>query len=173
MTHSAGAAAWQKSSRPVPARIAKLALAGAAALLVGQYLAGCFFLWSIHSDLRRATPLTITRYAYYYGQRLELRHRLWTSSVVGFALVLTTWGVSWLPRRRGLHGDARFASRAEIAAAGLFGREGIILGRRGRRYLMLEGQQGVSLAAPPRAGRRAAVCGCNRHRAATHARGGR
>ena len=153
MSHSAGAAAWQKSSRPVPARIAKLALAGAAALLVGQYLAGCFFLWSIHSDLRRATPLTITRYAYYYGERLELRHRLWTSSVVGFALVLTTWGVSWLPRRRGLHGDARFASRADIAAAGLFGREGIILGRRGRRYLMLEGQQGVSLAAPPRAGK--------------------
>ena len=153
MSHSAGAAAWQKFSRPVPVRIAKLALAGAAALLVGQYLAGCFFLWSIHSDLRRATPLTITRYAYYYGERLELRRRLWASSVVGFALVLTTWGVSWLPPRRGLHGDARFASRGEIAAAGLFGREGIILGRRGRRYLMLEGQQGVSLAAPPRAGK--------------------
>src|SRR6266513_2022057 len=153
MSPSAGAAAWQKSSRPVSARIAKLALAGAAALLVGQYLAGCFFLWSIHSDLRRATPLTITRYAYYYGERLELRRRLWTSSVAGFALVLTTWGVSWLPRRRGLHGDARFASRGEIAAAGLFGCEGIILGRRGRRYLMLAGQQGVSLAAPPRAGK--------------------
>src|SRR3989440_5532816 len=153
MSHSAGAAAWQKSSRPVHARIAKLALAGAATLLLGQYLAGCFFLWSIHSDLRRATPLTITRYAYYYGERLELRRRLWTSSVIGFALVLATWGVSWLPRPRGLHGDARFASRAEIAAAGLFGREGIILGRRGRRYLMLAGQQGVSLAAPPRAGK--------------------
>ena len=40
----------------------------------------------------------------------------------------------------------------EIAAAGLFGCEGIILGRRGRRYLMLAGQQGVSLAAPPRTG---------------------
>src|SRR5882762_5817661 len=153
MSHSAGVAAWQKSSRPVSARIAKFALAGAAALLVGQYLAGCFFLWSIHSDLRRATPLTITRYAYYYGERLELRHRLWASSVGGFALVLATWGVSWLPRRRGLHGDARFASRGEIAAAGLFGCEGIILGRRGRRYLMLEGQQGVLLAAPPRAGK--------------------
>src|SRR6266480_4709226 len=153
MSHSAGAAAWQKSNRPVSARIAKLALAGAATLLLGQYFGGCFFLWSIHSDLRRATPLTITRYAYYYGERLELRHRLWTSSVVGFALVLATWGVSCLPRRRGLHGDARFASRAEIAAAGLFGCEGIILGRRGRRYLMLAGQQGVSLAAPPRAGK--------------------
>jgi type IV secretion system protein VirD4 len=58
-----------------------------------------------------------------------------------------------LPRRRALHGDARFATRAEIAAAGLFGHDGIILGKRGRRCLMLAGQQGVALAAPPRAGK--------------------
>ena len=37
--------------------------------------------------------------------------------------------------------------------AGLLGRDGIILGRRGRRCLMLAGQQGVALAAPPRAGK--------------------
>ena len=41
----------------------------------------------------------------------------------------------------------------EIAAAGLLGDDGIILGRRGRRCLMLAGQQGVALAAPPRAGK--------------------
>ena len=47
------------------------------------------------------------------------------------------------------------ASRAggEIAAAGLLGGHGVILGRLGRRYLMLAGQQGVALAAPPRAGK--------------------
>ena len=58
-----------------------------------------------------------------------------------------------LPRRRSLHGDARFATRRELAAAGLFGDRGIILGRVGRRCLMLAGQQGVALAAPPRAGK--------------------
>jgi type IV secretion system protein VirD4 len=58
-----------------------------------------------------------------------------------------------LPRRRALHGDARFASRRQLAAAGLLGDRGIVLGKVGRRCLMLAGQQGVALAAPPRAGK--------------------
>jgi type IV secretion system protein VirD4 len=64
-----------------------------------------------------------------------------------------------LPRRRPLHGDARFASRREIAAADLLSGDGVILGqvgglgRFGARYLVLPGQQGVSLSAQPRAGK--------------------
>jgi type IV secretion system protein VirD4 len=68
-------------------------------------------------------------------------------------LVLAGLGAACLPRRRALHGDARFATRREIAGAGLLGHDGIILGKRGRRCLMLAGQQGVALAAPPRAGK--------------------
>src|SRR5205085_5576831 len=58
-----------------------------------------------------------------------------------------------IPRRRSLHGDARFATKKEIADAGLLGNDGIILGRLGNRYLMLPGQQGVELEAPPRSGK--------------------
>src|SRR5262245_23489043 len=58
-----------------------------------------------------------------------------------------------LPRKPPLHGEARFATRHEIARAGLLGSTGIILGRLGSRCLMLAGQQGVALAAPPRAGK--------------------
>jgi len=133
--------------------VGKVALAGIAAMLLTAYLAGFFFLWSVHADPQRAGPLTIPRYAYYYGQRDDIRHRLWGSSVLALGIVVlsaTAW--AW-PRRRALHGDARFASRAEIARAGLLGADGIILGRRGRRCLMLAGQQGVALAAPPRAGK--------------------
>jgi type IV secretion system protein VirD4 len=153
MSLNAGAAAWQKPTRSVPNRAAKLALASAVALLAGQYLAGFFFLWSVHADVRSASPLTVARYGYYYGQHPVIRRRLWGSSVVGFTLVGATLAVCLLPRRRALHGDARFATRREIAAAGLLGHEGIILGARGRRCLMLAGQQGVALAAPPRAGK--------------------
>ena len=153
MNPNAGAAAWQKPANSGASRGLKLALASAAALLAAQYLAGFFFLWWVHSDVRRATPLTIAQYGYYYGDRPTVRHRLWLSSVAGFALVLVTFGARCLPRRPSLHGDARFARRSEIAAAGLFGRDGIILGALGRRYLMLAGQQGVALAAPPRAGK--------------------
>jgi type IV secretion system protein VirD4 len=150
---SAGAAAWQKPAKPVTGGVAKLALASFAALISSQYLAGFFFLWSLHGDLKQASPLTIARYGYYYGDRSVIRRRLWYSSVSGAALILSTSIVLLLPRRRALHGDARFATRREIAAAGLLGREGIILGARRRRYLMLAGQQGVALAAPPRAGK--------------------
>ena len=64
--------------------------------------------------------------------------------LVGFAL---------LPRRRPLHGNARLATRREIEQAGLLNDNGIILGRLGRRYMVLPGQQGVELEAPPRSGK--------------------
>jgi type IV secretion system protein VirD4 len=75
------------------------------------------------------------------------------SSGIGLAVVLGGAGVVVRPRPRALHGDARFARKSEIRAAGLLGEQGIILGRIGRRCLMLAGQQGVALAAPPRSGK--------------------
>jgi len=87
----------------------------AIALIVSQYVAGFLFLWSIHADQRAASPLTIARYGYYYGDRQEIRRRIWSSSVVAFAIVLAAAGIALLPRARSLHGDARFATRGEIA----------------------------------------------------------
>src|SRR6202171_2644109 len=161
MSPSAGVAAWQKPSRAGSGRVLKFALVSAAGLLLGDYLSGFFFLWSVHADPRRATPLTISQYGYYYGDRADIRRRLWLCSAFAGAVVLVSLGAVLLPRRRSLHGDARFARRAEIASAGLFGSQGIILGRKGRRLLMLAGQQGVSLAAPPRAGKGAGVAVAN------------
>ena len=152
MTPSAGVAAWPKSDKPRGRRWMKVAVA-AAALLLADTLAGALFLWSMHADPRQATPLTLSRYGYYYGDRAEVRRRLWRSSALALSVVLVSAGTGFLPRRRPLHGDARFASQSEVAAAGLLGAEGIILGKRGRRCLMLAGQQGVALAAPPRAGK--------------------
>jgi type IV secretion system protein VirD4 len=153
MSPSAGAAACWRPAKPPSRRWVKAALVSAAALILGSTLAGAFFLWSIHADPKRATPLTLGQYGYYYGHRTEVRRRLLGSAALAIAFVAVGAGAGLLPRPRSLHGDARFASRAEIAAAGLFGSEGIILGRRGRRCLMLAGQQGVALAAPPRAGK--------------------
>lgn len=155
MTQSASAAAWHPPAKPnrLGRRIFKAIAIGLAALIIAQYLAGFFFLWSVHANTREATPLTIARYGYYYGDRTDVRSRLIVTSVVGFALVLACALTLLLPRRRSLHGDAGFATRREIAAAGLLGEHGIILGRIGRRCVMLPGQQGVALAAPPRAGK--------------------
>ena len=154
MTPSASAAAWHLAAKPTLGRTAlKWSVVVLCALFIAQYLAGFFFLWSIGADSRKATPLTVARYAYYYGDRERLRKRLIVSSAAGAIVVVSSALALLLPRRRPLHGDARFATRREIAAAGLFGDQGIVLGQVGGRCLMLGGQQGVALAAPPRAGK--------------------
>jgi type IV secretion system protein VirD4 len=154
MPPSASAAAWRPpADAGRVARVLKIAGAALVAIAVAQYLAGFVFLWSLHLDPHRANPLTVLRYAYYYGDRPVVREALVRACTGGTVLVLLSAGVLLLPRRRPLHGEARFATRREIAAAGLFGDQGVILGRIGRRCLMLRGQQGVVLAAPPRAGK--------------------
>lgn len=71
----------------------------------------------------------------------------------GFGYTCAVFIIVLLPQKKSLHGDARFARHNEIRRAGLLGNDGIILGRIGTRFLMLAGQQGVALAAPPRAGK--------------------
>lgn len=164
MTQSASTAPWQRPVKHSTLGLVLAAFLTAMGITVGaQYLGGCVFLWRIHADPRAATPLTIARYAYYYGAREDVARHLWLSSAIGFGLLLTPGLMLLVPKRRALHGDARFATRREIAKAGLFAAEGIILGRVGGlgpfggRYLVLGGQMGVSLAAQPRAGKGVSV----------------
>ena len=154
MTPPASATLWQAPAKPSRRRlIAKTSAGVVVALIAASYLAGYVFLWWIGANPRAATPLTIARYGYYYGDRAFVRRRLVVSMAAGGAAILMSALVVLVPRPRSLHGDARFATRREIAEAGLLGEGGIILGRLGRRCLMLQGQQGVALAAPPRAGK--------------------
>ena len=129
------------------------------ALFLAQYLAGFFFLWSLHLDARQASPLTVARYAYWYGDNAEVRRRLEVCSALALFLVLLSGIAVLWPRRRSLHGDAKFATRRELLEAGLLDGEGILLGRLkgwgpfGGEFLTLPGQQGVALSAHPRAGK--------------------
>jgi type IV secretion system protein VirD4 len=135
------------------ARVAGAVFLALAAIAAAQYIAGYFFLWSYHLTPVAATPLTITRYAHFYGDNRPVRQRLIICSCVGFVVVGTAAALGLRRKPRALHGNARFATRREIAAAGLLANDGFILGEYGRRYLMLAGQQGVALAAPPRSGK--------------------
>jgi type IV secretion system protein VirD4 len=124
-----------------------------AAIGLWQYLAGYLLLWSLHGSPLSATPRTLMQYAYYDGHHPGIRKRVIACSSLALLFVGGCAGMALRPRPRPLHGEARFARRAEVARAGLFGETGIILGEYGRRYLMLAGQQGFSLAAPPRSGK--------------------
>ncbi len=131
--------------------------------VAAQYLAGYVFLYWVHADPKTATPVTIARYAYYYGARAGIHRKLWLSSTAGFVLVLFPAILALLPRKPSLHGNARFATTQEIERAGLFADEGIVLGRHGGwgpfggRYLILGGQLGASLTGQPRAGKGVSV----------------
>jgi type IV secretion system protein VirD4 len=154
MSPSVSTAAWPASAKPrgTPG-IVKWAAIALAGVVLSQYLAGCLFLAMEKLPVRDAGPLTVARYAAYYGGAPAIRWRLKIASGLGLLIVMGCGILVLAPRSRALHGDARFAKRREIARAGLLGDSGIILGRRGRRCLMLAGQQGVALAAPPRAGK--------------------
>ena len=159
MPPSANAAAWQRPARRPRAggRTLKVAVVGLGALVLSQYLAGYFFLWWVRLAPLEASPLTIARYAYYYGHRADVRMRLQWSSTAGLILVGVVMAMALARKPRALHGDARFARRSEIARAGLFAREGLFLGRFGRHPLILGGQQGAIVCAPPRADKGTAV----------------
>src|ERR1700722_4177082 len=110
MSPDANVAVWRRFRKiPLAAPMSQALALSAAIVLASQYLAACFFLASIHLDLRRASPLTIARYAIYFGDHAEIRRRIWISSGAGLGIVLLIGVTVFLPKRRSLHGDARYA----------------------------------------------------------------
>jgi type IV secretion system protein VirD4 len=158
MTPPASTAHWRpKVKRAGIERAARGLVLLAGVLLAGQYLAGFLFLLWVRSDPKQATPLTITRYAYYYGARRDITRKLWISSGAGLALALVPTILVLWPRAAPLHGNARFSTRTEVRSAGLFSPLGIILARVGRQLLRLPGQQGVAVIARSRSGKGAGI----------------
>ena len=85
-------------------------------------------------------------------QRKRLQFSAAVGGFVGFGLPALLL-VSLTNRKTPLHGEARFASHDEIEQAGLYGENGVIVGKVGRRYLVYGGQEFVLLAAPTRSGK--------------------
>ncbi len=138
------------------------AVLGAAALIgAAVYLAGVLFLVLNKADPRQARWGSIVRYWQLYGDDALLRRKLIVSTAVsglGLLVVLPGALLAAARPRRALHGDARFASAAEVARAGLTGAgkastPGILVGRHQGRFLALPGQLSVMLSAPTRSGK--------------------
>lgn len=128
-------------------------LAIVAALTLWLSLSGGIFLTAYHRKFEDATPLTIYQYWYHYGADKQVQKWLAIACGISFALVITP--VFWLiaPVKKSLFGDARFAKKSEIAKAGLYSDNGIIVGKHGNKYLMFSGQQHPFISAPTRSGK--------------------
>ena len=103
------------------------------------------------------TPLTFYRYWYWYSHHEAWQMTLYASAGVGVFALLLPVGIVLAPSRdKKLHGDARWATRRQIRAAGLFGQAGIIVGKRGGSFLLFDGTaqgKNVMVAAAPGSGK--------------------
>jgi len=150
-------AAWptgRKVAAGVFAVIGYVALACAAI-----YLAGVLFLVLNKANPKQAQFSSIVHYWDLYADDARLRKKLQLASGVsgiGLLILLPAGHVAAARPRRALHGDARFASPAEIGRAGLTtsdGKPGILIGRHRGKFLSLLGQLSVMLSAPTRSGK--------------------
>lgn len=150
------------SAWPTGRKAAAVALAfiGYTALACAAvYLSGVLFLVLNKADPRQAQFASILDYWPLYADDARLRRRLQLAigvAGVGLLVLLPASLVVAAQPRRALHGDARFASEAEVRRAGLTRHDagpGILIGRHRGRYLSLHGQLSVMLSAPTRSGK--------------------
>ena len=120
-------------------------------------MSGVLFLVFSKTHPRLATWNSIVDYWQIYADEPVLRKRLLVSIGTAYLLTLVLLPVALIAAsrpRRPLHGDARFASSAEVKKAGLLltdGRAatpGILIGRFRGHFLALPGQLSVMLSAP-------------------------
>jgi type IV secretion system protein VirD4 len=136
-----------------PPRPAVVIASAVGAFVLGLYLAGYGFLFSINSDPLQATPLTTLSYWYWHGESKEVQHRLFRCLGGGFAVAFAPFAFVLIRRPRPLHGDASFADKRAMRKRRLFGRDGIFLGVFNGRFLMLGGQHSAIIEGPPRSGK--------------------
>lgn len=122
----------------------------------GPRLAGAAYLLLHKTDPRLATDGTWSAYWAQRGQQGRERKKLQgcagavVLAFVGMPMALALAGSG---RRRPLHGDARWATRPEIRAAGLLAPRGIVLGKLGTDFVMMDEPKFVLLCAPTRSGK--------------------
>lgn len=125
-------------------------------LLAAAWLWGTVLIhWSINREAVGPVPTGIGDLLRYWSdwsgeRRFTLTERLMGAAV---AIALISIGFEVYRDRRSLHGDARFATRREIQKAGLYAKQGILVGRAYGRYLVAAMQAFVLLAAPTRSGK--------------------
>lgn len=138
---------------------------GVSALVAGLYFSGWMTLTLLGLD---SVPLQWNTWWGYFkalGLPQVAPHagKIKLGGAIGFGFPSLVWlGLMYLlfkPKAKSLHGDARLATRADLAKAGLLNDspESIVIGRLGRDLIRLGGQQHVLLTAPTRSGKTVGV----------------
>ncbi|MGM9428727.1 type IV secretory system conjugative DNA transfer family protein [Hydrogenophaga sp. MI9] len=134
----------------------------AALVFAALYLSALLFLVFSKANPKLAGWDSILGYWQLYADVPVLRRRMVTAiGMAGFVTLIVFPGAMYAASRprRALHGDARFASTAEVKRAGLLltdqqtNTPSILVGRFHGHFLALPGQLSVMLSAPTRSGK--------------------
>lgn len=139
-----------------------IAIITLATLLLGFVFSGYLTLLFLGLDTKLFTWNTYYQYYHAIGQPqvVPFVGKIKWAGYVGFGLALLVLLVTGLvlllkKDKRSLHGDARFATGADLSKHGMFKKTGqsIVVGSHGGKLVRLDGQQFVILAAPTRSGK--------------------
>ncbi len=97
-------------------------------------------------------PLKMPQFIWYYRGDSQVVRAMAGGLVGGFTLLGGLIYALWA-RGAPLHGDARFAHEREIKRHGFRSTSGIVVGRKGRRFLTFGGSEHVLIEAPTRSGK--------------------
>ena len=136
-----------------PLKVAAVAGLVALVAIVAGVIVCMVALMGLHRLSPRIDWLKAPAWLWYYRADHDVAR--WTrAGAIAAGMLLSLAGLSLAQAaRRPLYGKARFASEAQIAAGGLRGAKGIILGRANGRYLIFGGSEHVMLYAPTRTGK--------------------
>lgn len=140
-------------------------IAGMVALAAGLYLSGFMALLLLKLDTGLLEWTTYVRYINTIDQPQVLPYagKIKMAGMFGFGIPALAYAgllvLLFKQARRSAHGDARFATRADLAKAGLLKDTptGIVLGKFGNDLIRLGGQQHAILTAPTRSGKTVGV----------------
>jgi type IV secretion system protein VirD4 len=145
----------QKASIPSWVKWPIIFAGGAAMLFIWIALASKIFVAVLFKGDApfKAETFTIIEYLIaYYQQRKVVTIAVFSLAASGLVSIAFPLLVM-VPKQRKLHGEARFASKAEISKMGLNSGDGLVMGKAHGEYLTSPGQHHVMLAAPTGAGK--------------------
>lgn len=97
-------------------------------------------------------PWSIIEYWQAYHDNQTVSSKLFVASAAPFIVIVLCFALL-LIKNESLFGAARFAKEIEIKKKGLYNKKGIILGKRGGKFLIADGTEHVLVAAPSRSGK--------------------
>ncbi len=142
----------QKAGTPPDGGAARLLIGIPLGLLIALAIASMIGWVMLGLPVTAYDPLKMPQFIWYYRGDPRVVKAMAGGLAGGFTLLVGLIYALWA-RGAPLHGAARFASERELKRHGFRSPSGIIVGRKGRRFLIFGGSEHVLVEAPTRSGK--------------------